>query len=560
MKSREVESKIKIIKTMIFDLIKKYRQSINPPYSRKDALTILVTIVILLAIPLTAFAIKTIQDLRSKAQTSPPPAGFSVESERQVCSLLGPDAIASQITGQDGSTSIKVGSKSFWTFGDTTMVGGGMIPNNIASATDSDAADCINLVHKKDFQGKAAPLLLKAAGELTVWPDGMAAVQTGYVHFFYISVISDGAGSWKVKGIGLAKFDTINMNSIRAAGGNLFWTGDGGQGVWGATTTTDSSYLYVFLSVGSGFRLARAPLSQTDVENIANYRYWNGSSWVSDFNQSVDLWVQPTGANGISVRYNNYLGKWLAVYTSGYLTLVNARTADSPTGPWSEEVTLVNCANYQTGPGYLCYTGQQHNEFEKADGQIIYVTYANTNTYRVYLHEVKLAKTPVCTRANPTVELSPASQSGTAGSSLNYTFTITNNDSVACGSSTFSLAGVVPSGWSSTFTPTSLTLAPGASGSSTFRVTSSTSASVDSYPVTATATNSSATSYAASASAVYQVTSTKPGDIDTDGDVDIFDLSTLISRWGTSDAAADINDDGTVDIFDLSILLSNWGT
>lgn len=49
-----------------------------------------------------------------------------------------------------------------------------------------------------------------------------------------------------------------------------------------------------------------------------------------------------------------------------------------------------------------------------------------------------------------------------------------------------------------------------------------------------------------------------PGDINNDGQVNIFDLSILLSSWNTSDATADINNDGIVNIFDLSILLSNW--
>jgi hypothetical protein len=52
----------------------------------------------------------------------------------------------------------------------------------------------------------------------------------------------------------------------------------------------------------------------------------------------------------------------------------------------------------------------------------------------------------------------------------------------------------------------------------------------------------------------------KPGDINGDGTVNVFDLSILLSKWGTSDPATDLNSDGTVNVFDLSILLSNWGT
>ncbi len=51
-----------------------------------------------------------------------------------------------------------------------------------------------------------------------------------------------------------------------------------------------------------------------------------------------------------------------------------------------------------------------------------------------------------------------------------------------------------------------------------------------------------------------------PGDIDNDGDVDIFDLSRLLADYGTSDPDSDLDGSGEVDIFDLSLLLANYGS
>jgi len=48
------------------------------------------------------------------------------------------------------------------------------------------------------------------------------------------------------------------------------------------------------------------------------------------------------------------------------------------------------------------------------------------------------------------------------------------------------------------------------------------------------------------------------GDLNADGAVNTLDLSVLISKWGTTDAASDLNHDGKVNIFDLSSLLSHW--
>jgi hypothetical protein len=49
------------------------------------------------------------------------------------------------------------------------------------------------------------------------------------------------------------------------------------------------------------------------------------------------------------------------------------------------------------------------------------------------------------------------------------------------------------------------------------------------------------------------------GDLDNNGKVDIIDLSTLLSNYGTTNTLADANGNGTVDIIDLSIVLSNYG-
>ncbi|QQR52680.1 hypothetical protein IPG36_00955 [bacterium] len=62
----------------------------------------------------------------------------------------------------------------------------------------------------------------------------------------------------------------------------------------------------------------------------------------------------------------------------------------------------------------------------------------------------------------------------------------------------------------------------------------------------------------------YHPASTSPtplpvaGDINGDSKVNVFDLSALLTKWGTATASSDLNHDGTVNIFDLSILLGHW--
>lgn len=53
-------------------------------------------------------------------------------------------------------------------------------------------------------------------------------------------------------------------------------------------------------------------------------------------------------------------------------------------------------------------------------------------------------------------------------------------------------------------------------------------------------------------------TSTNPADLDKNGQVNVIDLSILLSNFGTTNTIADINKDGTVNVVDLSMFLSNF--
>jgi hypothetical protein len=100
------------------------------------------------------------------------------------------------------------------------------------------------------------------------------------------------------------------------------------------------------------------------------------------------------------------------------------------------------------------------------------------------------------TRVNPTVTLIPDAQAGIAGSTLTYTVSITNNDPLESGPSTFSLTYSVPSDWSASLSKTSVTLNPGETDSSIIlSVTSLTTASVGEYTISVIVTNMQAESY-----------------------------------------------------------------
>lgn len=139
-------------------------------------------------------------------------------------------------------------------------------------------------------------------------------------------------------------------------------------------------YVYAFGTpsgrAGSAF-LSRVP--ENALTDLAQYEYWDGSTWVKDrpavavrvlgdsdnsaglFGFVRDLANNPnffggwfaglfgakTGGNvsELSVQYNDYLGKYVAMYGNGLNNIV-LRTADDPTGPWSEPITVASSLQY----------------------------------------------------------------------------------------------------------------------------------------------------------------------------------------------------------------------
>ena len=136
---------------------------------------------------------------------------------------------------------------------------------------------------------------------------------------------------------------------------------------------------------------------------------------------------------------------------------------------------------------------------------------------------------PTCTPSAPTVTATPTQGPPVqAGTTVAYTVSVKNNDSAPCTPSSFGLQATAPVGWQSIFTAPSLTVAPGAAGTTTLNVTSAPSAPGP-YTTVATAAKTGRPSDAASASMTYTVAPPP-----TDGGHtfrDDFNRTTLASNW-----------------------------
>lgn len=110
-----------------------------------------------------------------------------------------------------------------------------------------------------------------------------------------------------------------------------------------------------------------------------------------------------------------------------------------------------------------------------------------------------------CVRANPSTTMTGGASAVPAGSTVNYGVSVANNDSLACGASTFLLTPMLPSGWSGTLSASSLAVSPGSTATVTRSVTSPATAPAGLYGVGTDVANAAATGYRMTAPGSYSV-------------------------------------------------------
>jgi hypothetical protein len=114
---------------------------------------------------------------------------------------------------------------------------------------------------------------------------------------------------------------------------------------------------------------------------------------------------------------------------------------------------------------------------------------------------------PSCTRSAPSVTGSPAqSPAVQPGTTVTYNVSVTNTDSTGCSASSFTLQATAPAGWQKSLGAPSLTINPGATLSTTLRVTSPI-VPPGSYTIVGAATSSMASTLSRSTSVLYDVAS-----------------------------------------------------
>jgi hypothetical protein len=153
-----------------------------------------------------------------------------------------------------------------------------------------------------------------------------------------------------------------------------------------------------------------------------------------------------------------------------------------------------------------------------------------------------------CTHANPAISVVPGQSPWVvSGTTVSFTVTLANNDSAGCGTSTFSLAASLPSGWSSSFSNSNLSLVPGTSGQAILQVTSPAGTADGFYDFSISGANTSAASFTTAATATYVISTPPPVTITVTTDKSIYSSNqnvivvVTVLSGGTPDSGAAVS-------------------
>ena len=156
----------------------------------------------------------------------------------------------------------------------------------------------------------------------------------------------------------------------------------------------EREYLYLYGVVQDSNKIQKCYLARvlkTELETLKNYEYYSNDVWTKNIKEASVLF---TGMpNELSVSYNKYLKKYLAVHSLDLTGKIVARTSNTPWGKWSQPVELFQVElpeqNNLPYPA-LIYAGKEHPYLSKDGGKTIYVTYIEFEEYYPHMIEITL--------------------------------------------------------------------------------------------------------------------------------------------------------------------------
>jgi hypothetical protein len=166
-----------------------------------------------------------------------------------------------------------------------------------------------------------------------------------------IASSTDGGAHWTVNPGTVRSGGFLRTNQSFVAGNQnfqqnalVYGNADDPNSWTGGTVGQGERYVYVYGTPsgrhGAAY-VARVP--ESDVTNLKDYEYWSATAnrgWVKGAPSAATPVIGPRNVSEMSVQYNEYLGKYVVLYTDGGNNVV-MRVSDSAQGTWSDPTVLV---------------------------------------------------------------------------------------------------------------------------------------------------------------------------------------------------------------------------
>lgn len=124
--------------------------------------------------------------------------------------------------------------------------------------------------------------------------------------------------------------------------------------------------------------LARVP--QHQVTQRSAFRFWNGSAYVANINDAVQVQTQSLVGGQGTISYNAYLNQYVMITqyssTPGLPISMNGKmlTANRPEGPWSDALSITGKESLGV---YQNYFFMEHPVLQRNGGKTIVISYSN---------------------------------------------------------------------------------------------------------------------------------------------------------------------------------------
>lgn len=335
------------------------------------------------------------------------------------------------ILGRDGGYSALFQGYSVWLYGDTFLAQPNaedftLLSDSWSYTSDLSAQDGITGFHEPlDSAGAPTMILPETPAEQAfnaahnsnncqqqpcgarwaLWPASVVVDPVaGHALVFY-SLVYSLPGNFNFQSVGgsvatwqslqqQAQRPTINPPVVAAHPDLLFNQNEPG---FGSTSLISGGMLYAYGCGNPANSFDKGCwLGKVNPANVLDRSAWSfyvgNGNWSSQIGDAIPVF---SGDNILSVAWNNYLQQYVAVYSAPFSQNVMMRTAPSPEGPWSFEVTAFTAMQPSQGN---VYDAHAHSEYDANGGQTIFVSYSRA-TPAPFTGEVRLVS----------IELAPAS-------------------------------------------------------------------------------------------------------------------------------------------------------